>query len=229
MDSILVFPAGMTAACRYAKEMLEKAGIPTVDHPAPEVTHLLLDVPTFGTDGLLRSGGTVESLLEMLPPNVTVIGGNLVHPALEGYQTLDLLRDPGYLAANAAITADCALQVAAPLMTTTFIGSPSLVIGWGRIGKCLGQLLKAIGADVTVAARKETDRAMLRALGYRTADTAHLEDVLPKCRLILNTAPEMLLRREQLALCRNCVKIDLASQLGMEGNDVICALSLIHI
>ena len=226
MDSILIFPAGMTAACRYGAEALEKAGIPTVDHPAPEVTHLLLDVPSFGTDGLLRSGGAVESLLEMLPQNVTVIGGNLVHPALEAYQTLDLLRDPGYLAENAAITADCALQVAAPLMTTTLAGSPALVIGWGRIGKCLGQLLKAIGADVTVAARKETDRAMLRALGYRTADTANLEDVLPKCRLIFNTVPEMLLRREQLALCRQCVKIDLASQLGMEGDDVIWARGL---
>lgn len=226
MDSILVFPAGMTAACRYSKEALEKAGIRTVDHPTPEVTHLLLDVPSFGSDGLLRSGGAVDALLQMLPPDVTVIGGNLVHPALEGYQTLDLLRNAGYLAANAAITADCALQVAAPRMTVTFAGSPTLVIGWGRIGKCLGKLLKAIGADVTVAARKETDRAMLQALGYRAADTAHLEDVLPKCRLIFNTAPEMLLRREQLALCKHCVKIDLASQLGMEGDDVIWARGL---
>lgn len=226
MDPILVYPAGATAACRFAAEALEKAGVPTVDHPAPEVTHLLLDIPSFATDGLLRGGGAPESLLERLPPRVTVIGGNLVHPALEGYQTLDLLRDPGYLAENAAITAECALQVAAPLMTATFVDSPALVIGWGRIGKCLGRLLKAVGAEVTVAARKESDRAMLRALGYQAADTAHPEAYLPKCRLIFNTAPEPLLRKEQLALCGQCVKIDLASQLEMEGDDVIWARGL---
>ena len=226
MDSILVFPAGMTAACRYAKEELEKAGIRVVDHPTPEVTHLLLDVPSFGTDGLLRQGGAADALLERLPQNITVIGGNLTHPALEGYQTLDLLRDPGYLAANAAITAECALQVAAPLMTAAFSDSPALVIGWGRIGKCLARLLKSIGTEVTVAARKEPDRAMLTALGYRAVDTAHLEDALSGCRLIFNTAPQMLLRREQLAVYRHCVKIDLASQLGMEGDDVIWARGL---
>lgn len=226
MDSILVFPAGAAAACRYAAETLEKAGIGVVDHPSPEVTHLLLDVPSFGPGGLLRGGGAVDNLLQMLPPDITVVGGNLVHPALEGYPVLDLLRNAGYLAANAAITADCALQVAAPLMTAAFAESPALVIGWGRIGKCLAKLLKAIGTDVAVAARKESDRAMLRALGYRTADTAHLEDILPSCRLIFNTAPELLLRREQLALCRNCVKIDLASQLGMDGDDVIWARGL---
>ena len=40
-----------------------------------------------------------------------------------------------------------------------------LVIGWGRIGKCLAALLKGLEADVTVVARKETDRAILHALG----------------------------------------------------------------
>ncbi len=226
MDSIRMFPAGSTSACRFGAASLEKAGVTLVDHPSPELTHLLLDVPSFTGNGVLRGGGDLERLLRMLPPDITVVGGNLTHPALAGYTAMDLMKDAQYLAANAAITADCALRVAAPLLTTAFADSPTLIIGWGRIGKCLGQLLKAIGADVTVAARKETDRAMLRALGFHAADTANLAGNLSRFRLIFNTVPQMLLSETQLASCGQCVKIDLASRPGMGGDDVIRANGL---
>lgn len=226
MDSIRIFPVGNTPACRYAAAALKKAGVALVDHPSPEVTHLMLDVPSFGANGALRDGTDAEALLRMLPANITVVGGNLTHSALDGYRTMDLLKDAQYLAVNAAITADCAMQVAAPLMTTTFSGTPTLIIGWGRIGKCLGQLLKALGADVTIAARKESDRAMLRALGFEATGTAGLSRILPRCRLIFNTVPEMVLPEKQTALCRHCVKIDLASKPGMEGSGVVWAKGL---
>lgn len=226
MDKRLVYPVGTTPAARYAAEFLQKSGVPLVDHPTPEVTHLLLDVPSFGADGTLRGGGAVERVLEMLPNYITVVGGNLEQPALEGYRTVDLLQDADYVAENAAITADCALQIAAPLLSTTVQRSPALILGWGRIGKCLAQILKAIGNDVTVAARKESDRAILRALGYRAADPKDLAEVLPHCRIIFNTAPEMVLNKAQLALCKTCVKIDLASRRGLEGEDVLWARGL---
>jgi dipicolinate synthase subunit A len=78
---------------------------------------------------------------------------------------MDLLKDPHYLAKNAAITAECALKVAAPYLKTTFSESPTLILGWGRIGKCLARLLSARNCPVSVAARKESDRAMLEAFG----------------------------------------------------------------
>lgn len=226
MKPILIFPAGSTDACRIAGDRWVDAGIPTIDHPSPEVTHLLLDVPAFRPDGRLRDGGSLSALLEMLPPNITVIGGNLDHPALEGYDTVDLLRDPGYLAENAAITAHCALGLAAGELPVVLADCPVLVIGWGRIGKCLTQLLKALGAKVTVAARNPEDRAMIRALGCCSVDTAQLPDILRRPRLILNTVPELLLSEESLALCGSCVKIDLASTPGMLGKDVIWARGL---
>lgn len=226
MDVSLVYPAGTSAACQYAATILEKSGVALIDHPSPEVSHLLLDVPSFDPEGNLRSGEPPQTILQMLPPEITVVGGNLAHPALDGYRTLDLLRHDEYLAANAAITAECAVQVAMPLMTTTFAGASAVVIGWGRIGKCLAQLLRFLGCQVTVAARKEADRAMIQALGYSAADPNCLEAVLPSCRLLFNTAPETVATRQQLSRCRNCVKIDLASQLGLEGDDVIWARGL---
>ena len=226
LDNMLVYPVGNTSACRFASAFLEQAGIRLVDHAAPEVTHLMLDVPSFGADGLLRGGGDLKHILEMLPENAVIVGGNLVHPALKGYQTLDLLKDAQYLAKNAAITADCALQVAAPLMTATFAHSPALIIGWGRIGKCLGQLLRSVGSEVTIAARKETDRAMIRALGFDAVEISKIPELLPKCRLLFNTAPELILRKEEFRSCKHCIKIDLASTPGIEGDAVVWARGL---
>jgi len=222
---VQIFPIGTTAAVNYAVQFLQHAGLEIVDHPTPEVTHLLLDIPSFQNDGLLRSGGQVDKILETLPQYITVVGGNLSHPQLDGYKKWDFLHDEEYLAQNAAITADGTLQVAAPLLTTTFAQTPALIIGWGRIGKCLGQMLRAMGCPVTIAARKATDRAMLQALGYRTADPAKL-NALPQYRLLINTAPELILGTKQLSLCKNCVKIDLASKKGLEGENVVWARGL---
>ncbi len=226
MENLLVYPAGSTKACQYAADILKKDGIPMIDHPSPEITHLLLDVPSFAPDGSLRGGGRLESLLEMLPTDVKIIGGNLKHNALTQHKTLDLLQDPRYLAINAAITADCALQVASREMEQVFLGCPVLVIGWGRIGKCLGSLLKSIGAEVTIAARQEKDRAMIDALGCRSADPAQLAPILPDFAVVFNTVPKLVLRESDFQNCSKLLRIELASSPGMEGSDVVQAKGL---
>lgn len=226
LKDMLVFPVGSTSACGFAAAFLQKAGISLVDHPTPEVTHVLLDVPSFNADGALRGGGHLKTVLERVPVSVTVIGGNLLHPMLKEYAVMDLLKDPQYLAKNAAITADCALQAAVPQLTTILAGIPVLIIGWGRIGKCLGSLLKSIGADVTIAARKETDRAMIQALGVQAVNIDSIPRILPGCRLLFNTVPEIVVHADELALYKNCVKIELASKPGLEGTDIIQAKGL---
>lgn len=223
MKDRTIYCGGTTAATQFAKEKLQDAGYPFSDHAGMNVKHLLLDVPSLDAKGNLRSGKSLDTLLAALPHDVIIYGGNLNHPALKDFQTVDFLRDDDYIAANAAITADCALQVAAPLLTKSLRDSPSLVIGWGRIGKCLGQMLKAIGNDVTIAARKRSDRAMLRALGYHAADISELPNTISRFRLIFNTAPEKVLNVDG---CKNCVKIDLASCQGLVGEDVVWARGL---
>lgn len=225
MDKCLIFPVGTAPAAQFAADHLMQSGVPIADHPTPEITHLLLDVPSFDSRGQLRSGADIDTLLDRLPQKICIIGGNLKHPALTDYRTIDLLNDWDYLADNAAITADCALQVAAPLLKTTLYQSPTLIIGWGRIGKCLARLLQSVGTDVTVAARKQSDRAVLHALGYKAVDTANFQN-LSGYRLIFNTVPEPVLNEKQSELCRNCVKIDLASTPGIIGDDVVYARGL---
>lgn len=220
---MLIFPAGTTAACAFAARCLQENNVTLIDHPSPEITHVLLDVPSFGADEKLRGGGNAEAILERIPENVTVIGGGLEHPALEGYEKIDLLKDAVYLAENAAITADCALGVARKIMTGTFRDFPVLVLGWGRIGKCLARNLQNLGVSVAVAARKESDRAMLSALGYIALDYGELPQQLGKFRMVYNTVPASMVSRKDLG---DCLVIDLASGSGLAGENVILARGL---
>lgn len=226
MDDILIFPKGSTEACARAAAFLKCAGIPLTDHPCPEATHLLLDVPSFSPRGALRGGGSISQILEMLPQKITVIGGNLNHSALSGYRKLDLLQDPEYLAENASITAHCAIQIAASMLPVVLPDAPCLIIGWGRIGQCLAKLLTAQGCPVTISSRRPESRAMAGVLGMRTVDIPAIPSALPKIRLIFNTAPAPILPAEILDRYRNCLKIDLASAPGLAGSDIVYARGL---
>ena len=186
---------------------------------------VVLDVPSFNAEGKLRGGGDIEALLPQFPKDILICGGNLNHPSLDGHEVVDFLKDENYLCENAYITAECALDVTYPYLKRTIRGCPVLILGWGRIGKCLGALLKNMGADVTIAARNSGHRAMIHALGYQTADISDMS--LSRCRLLYNTIPHPILRREDLANCaEDCVKIELASRDGMEGDDIIIARGL---
>ena len=218
MNGRLIYPVGSTAACGYAADFLRKSGESIVDHPTPEATHLLLDIPSFDSAGAVRGGGSIRQILERLPSGITVIGGNLNHPELIHYKRIDLLADEVYLAKNADITAYCAVSLALPMLSITLRDAPVLILGWGRIGKCLARLLRALEADVTVAVRKETDRAMLQGLHYQTIDFQDIKHCIKKFRLIFNTVPHMVLEGR---LPDSCIAIELASKPGIDDPKVV--------
>ena len=220
MKNITICSAGASPALDAARRALaDKFHI--VERPAPDVTHLLLPVPSFERDGRIKGGGILENILADLPENLTIIGGNLQHPALAGYPCIDLLQDGQYVAMNAAFTADCAIRVLGAHLPECFDGCPILVIGWGRIGKCLAAKLKALGAKVAVAARKPQDRNMLRALGY---DTENTQALTGHYQAILNTVPAPILTQADIP--RKTVRIELASAPGLSGSGVMDARGL---
>ena len=195
MDKMNLYIVPGNAATEQAGQFLREAGVAVTGQLCPKATHWLLPVPT--------------KIQVEAPPGVTVIGGNLAVPGM------DLLKDPFYLAENAAITARCAMK----LIGKELDNLPVLVLGWGRIGKCLGKFLTEAGAEVTIAARKEADVAMVRALGYGGIFLHEAAPLLPRFDALINTIPAMVLsdsgRRE------DCVLLELASQPGMAGGDII--------
>ena len=220
MNELIFYCAGSSRALYYAAAFLMEEGAVFLPCPDHTVTHLLLPIPSFEADGSIKGGGDLAEILTRLPKTVTVIGGNLSRPELAEYETLDLLDDPWYLARNASITAHCTLELALTKLPITLEKCPVLVIGWGRIGKCLAKLLHGMGADVTVAARKESRRVMIDALGYRSCimEELHTENY----RLIINTVPAMVLPSAP----GTGLKLDLASVPGIRSKDVIHAKGL---
>ena len=209
MNDLTFFCAGSNRAVYYAAAFLMEEGAVFVPCPDHTVTHLLLPIPSFEKDGSIKGGGNLKQILSQLPKTVTVIGGQLQHPELADYDVIDLLEDPRYLARNASITAYCALELALAKLPITLEKCPVLILGWGRIGKCLAKLLHSLGACVSVAARKESRRVMIEALGYKSLP---LEGIRPEnYRLIINTVPAMVLP----SVCGTGLKIDLASVPGM--------------
>ena len=170
---------------------------------------------------LLYPAPTKLEMLDSCTMDQTVIGGNLDF-LNESVSRLDLLKDPYYLAANAAITAEAALGILLKELRCAIDSANILILGWGRIGKCLTHQLHHLGANVTVYARKHADPAMLRALGYHPCTREELGRGLGRYCCGSNTIPAAVLTEEEGArLRRDALKLELASGVWLPGEDVI--------
>ena len=203
----------LSEATRYAAAYLRDLGFEVTSEPDTDAAHLLLPVPSFpAVDSAL------EHILNGLSKDTLISGGNL-EGQLDGFRTVDFLKDPYYLAENAAITARCAAEIVQNQLGTSLSGCPVLVLGWGRIGKCLCRLFETAGVDVAAAARKDSDRAMIQALGSRSISIEDAALELMHYRVILNTVPEMVL--PNMVTKPDCVILELASRPGMSGGNII--------
>ena len=212
-----------TEAMRYCGRFLYNSGFHIASTPSDDVTHLILPAPATA----LAKDHDLQQILNSLPSSVTAIGGNLDSPVLRGYRIFDLLKDETYLARNAAITAECSLRIAAQQLPVTLSGTEALILGWGRIGKCLAKLLQSIGCTVTIAARKGSDLAMISALGYRAITYSSLQSSAGEYRIVFNTVPaEVLSAQDCEKFPENCKMIDLASTSGICSPNVIQARGL---
>ena len=207
MSEIRIYQHGRNTATNYAAQELKRIGYTFCnDEDTESATHILLNIPSVSDE-------TME-----MRDNITYIGGNLKLP--KTINTIDLLNDPQYLATNAMITAHCAIKIAMNQLPYILNNCRVLIIGWGRIGKCLAQVLRQIGCIVTVAARKSKDRTILTALGYHTVDIVEIN--FNMYEVVYNTAPVLLFE--------NCdadtLVIDLASTPGITGPNVVIARGL---
>ena len=97
-----------------------------------------------------------------------------------------------------------------------------LVIGWGRIGKHLAAILAQMGADVTVAVRKQPHLEALQKIGLQAVLLPELAPA--QYATIFNTAPAAVLDGAQCQ--KDAQLIDLASKKGITGEGVIWARGL---
>lgn len=119
---------------------------------------------------------------------------------------------------NAIPTAEGAIQIALSEMPITLFKSKALVLGYGRVGKVMASRLAAMGADVTVSARKCADFAWIEENRHKYIHTSDLALSAGGFDLIINTVPAVILTEDVLEKVRaDSLIIDLASKPGGEG------------
>ena len=156
----------------------------------------------------------------LLPPGAFLITAKasdaLKEAALKyGFRLIEYGNIPSFVEENGAITAEGALQIAMRHRLRTLRGSDVLVIGYGGIGKPLSAMLKSLGADVSVAVRREEQLWILKGEGYRPVLSKDLLQFAGEYDVIFNTAPQLLLTRPVLEqMSPGVLIVDLASRPG---------------
>jgi len=173
---------------------------------------------------------TLEQVMEKVDPSTIIILGkadNDIRLLAEkkNLHLFDILEEETFAILNAIPTAEGAIQRAMEKTDITLHGANVLVLGYGRIGKCLARMLKGIGSRVTVEARKPEDLAWIYENGYNGVHIDELDSILGSQQVIFNTIPYLVLTRERLEkVNKEAVIIDLASAPG--GTDFEAAKEL---
>ncbi|MBQ9796273.1 MAG: hypothetical protein IJW50_00995 [Clostridia bacterium] len=210
-------------SCKKIEEAVQNANV------------LLLPLP-FSKDGVHLNTDEAQIRLDYLlhlAKGKQILGGRLSEVFLrqaerEGCFCVDYFDSEVLQYKNALPTVEGAIEIAMRELPVVLDGTECAVIGYGRIGELLTQKLLALGAHVCVYARRETARLRAELLHCETADLAKHEGAISfakDVRVIFNTVPERIIKRESLRqLSTECLIIDLASAPG--GVDVAAAKEL---
>ena len=130
-----------------------------------------------------------------------------------GLNPVDYYESEAFQISNALITAEGAISIFMSKKNITVNGSSCAVAGYGRIGKCLADRLKKLGAEVTVTARSERDLAWAKINGYAAEEINSFVRDCDSFDCIFNTIPQNVFTEEYInKLSAYSIYIELASK-----------------
>lgn len=202
---------GSLSLCNVKKAISESDAL---IFPLPSIrTDGSLNTP-FSNENILLDGDDIEIILKK--PVFTTMKSRILkaYPRLSDGEIFDYGARDDFAILNALPTTEGAIECAMREYEGTISGSKCLVAGFGRIGKILAHKLVLLGANVTVSARKPSDLAYVKALGYNALNTENLRTV-KRFDIAFNTIPKLIFDRELLMNTdTNTLIIDLASLPG---------------
>ena len=218
---------GTDARLAAAGRALARAGFAV---GGPEQTaladYILLPLP------LDESRTPLAELLRAAKPGALALGGKLSAQARQiaaeaGVELVDYFARPELTVYNAIPTAEGCIGILLERRSRTLWGTAVLVLGFGPVGRALAVRLAALGARVTVAARRPVQRAMAEELGLRAVPLTELAAAAAAFDTVVNTIPAPVLTAQVLAaLPKKSLIVDLASKPG--GTDFAAARRLGH-
>ena len=191
-----------------------------------QADYLLLPLP------LDAARTPLAELLRAARPGALALGGMLSAEAKAiaqeaGVELVDYFARPELTVYNAIPTAEGCIGILLRQRRRTLWGANILLAGYGPVGQALGVRLTALGAQVTVAARRPVQRALAESAGARAVPLEQLAAVAAAFDTVVNTVPAPVLTRQVLAGLRaQSLIVDLASRPG--GTDFEAAAQLGH-
>lgn len=170
---------GTDARLAAAGRALARAGFAV---GGPEQTaladYILLPLP------LDESRTPLAELLRAAKPGALALGGKLSAQARQiaaeaGVELVDYFAREELILCNAIPTAEGCIGILMAERTRTLWNSAILLAGFGPVGQALGVRLAALGAQVTVAARRPAQRALAESFSLRAVDLARALVVAP--------------------------------------------------
>ena len=174
----------------------------------------------------------LAELLRAARPGALALGGMLSEEAKAiaaeaGVELVDYFAREELAIRNAIPTAEGCIGVLLAQRKRTLWGSAVLLLGFGPVGQAVGTRLAALGAHVTVAARRPAQRALAESLGLRSVPIDRLGQIAPAFDTVVNTVPAPVLSEAVLVRLRpQSFIVDLASRPG--GTDFDAARRLGH-
>lgn len=174
----------------------------------------------------------MEELVGQCWPGQLLIGGRLseetaMRAVRAGLTVEDIARRRDFSEINAAVTAECALGILIAESERTLMGSSVLITGWGKLARALAAKLKALDADVTVAARSGGDRASAAANGLEAIDIEDIEGWIDAYPYVVNTVPAPIITDAALCCARpGTLMLELASAPGGFNRELAANIGL---
>lgn len=167
-----------------------------------------------------RSVGLTYELLQQTPAHCTVFTGvaneyldRVTKKANKKLTRLTARDDVAIL--NSIPTAEATLNLAIQKTDYTIHGANILVLGFGRVGITVSRLFAAVGAHVSVAARKDADFARITEMGMQPVAIDRLADYMDGMDICINTIPHPVLDEAILSKAdTSIIVIDIASKPG---------------
>jgi dipicolinate synthase subunit A len=215
---------GNIIPCREPEKCL--AGVQALILPVPGVNQYMQLHSAY----LERPLKVTGELLALLPSGSPVLVGMARKPLRElvesiGLDLVELMKLDEVAILNSIPSAEGAVQMAMESMPITIHGSKAIVLGFGRTGQTLAQLLSAMHAQTTVVARDPAQLARAVAMGLKAVHFNELMNCLSDVDVIFNTVPAPVLDKDVLVkVPSTTLIIDLASAPG--GTDFASAEEL---
>lgn len=135
---------------------------------------------------------------------------------------LDFMEDEIVTEENAVATAEGVIAELVNKSPYNIDEAKIIVTGYGFCGKAIAERLKALGARVTVLARRREARKAAKKAGYYAVDFAFGPEEAMGAAMLVNTVPAPVITRNIIReLPRDAYILDIASAPG--GTDFACA------